>query len=127
MNLLPSDLPHPADATSLSKPGFDILLAVSRARQAALPTVRLLRERETDELHAAAVGAVREMLGGGVQALDDGMLRPARFFDLSDEANGLPETVNSAFTRGFQPMLNPSSIKARTSALPIPHDEDFME
>ena len=91
MNLLPSDLPHPADATSLSKPGFDILLAVSRAR------------------------------------LDDEVVRPARFFDLSDEANGLPETVNGAFTRGFQPMLKPSSIKARTSALPIPHDEDFME
>jgi hypothetical protein len=101
MNLLPSDLPHPADATSLSKPAANY--------------------------SEGNLNAVREMLGGGVQALDDEVVRPARFFDLSDEANGLPETVNGAFTRGFQPMLKPSSIKARTSALPIPHDEDFME
>src|SRR3546814_16085760 len=87
MNLVPSDLPRPDSAASMAKPGFDIILAVSSARQTALPTVRLLRARAQDESHAARLTALREMLGGhagGARSVDRG---PVRFFDLSDAAN----------------------------------------
>jgi hypothetical protein len=127
MNLAPSDLPRLAGAASLSKPGFDIMLAVSSARQAALPTVRLLRARSHRESHAASVTARREMLGGNVGGARSVDLRPARFFDLSDRENALPETVNSPFTRGFQPMLNLDHIGKRLSVEPIPPAQDIME
>ncbi len=127
MNLVPSDLPRPGSAASVAKPGFDIILAVSSARQTALPTVRLLRARAQDESHAARLTALREMLGGhagGARSVDRG---PVRFFDLSEAANGLSQTMNGLFTRGFQPMLNPSDIDRPLSVEPIPPVEDFME
>ena len=127
MNASPSNIPQLSAATSLSNPGFDILLAVSEARQSALPTVRLLRAQATRERHAEKIGALRDMLLGTATAATPESVRPARFFDLSDPANALSETVNDLFTRGFQPMLNPSWIDPLLSARPIPHDEDFME
>ena len=127
MNLAASNLPRLDRAASLSEPGFDIILAVSSARQAALPTVRLLRARAHRDSHAASVNALCEMLGGnagGARSVDPG---PVRFFDLSDRETGLSETMNSPFTRGFQPMLNPSHIDQRLSVEPIPPVEDYME
>ena len=127
MNAAPSKFPQVADAARLSRPGFDILLAVSEARQAALPTVRLLHERATRERHAARVNALRHFLAAAPTAREQMTVRPVRFLDLSDEANALPETMNSLFTRGFQPMLNPLPVAAWLSAQPTPHDEDDME
>lgn len=120
MNLAPSDLPRTADAASLSNPGFDIILAVSSARQAALPTVRLLQTRSNRESHVALLGALRHYLGGAVGAGNRNASRPVRFFDLSHDVNTLPETMNSLFTRGFQPMLNPSELDRSASVNPIP-------
>lgn len=127
MNLAPSDFPLRADPAGVSKPGFDIMLAISGARQAALPTVQLLRERAARASHVAMVGAVRGMFGGTKAAAGPDAPRPVRFFDLSDGARPRPETVNSLFTRGFQPMLSPFGLDTGSSALPIPHDEDIME
>lgn len=127
MNLDPSDLPQLAGASRLSAPGFDILLAVSSARQAALPTVRMLRARAVRERHAARVNALSHFLAAAPARTDQNAMRPVRFLDLSDGANALPETVNGAFTRGFQSMLNPLPIRPWLSASPIPHDEDNME
>lgn len=127
MNLVPSDHPRLAGAASLSKPGFDILLAVSSARQTALPTARLLRARAMRESRRAKLNARCAMLTGrGIDGRRDSSL-PVRFFDLSDTANALPETMNSLFTRGFQPMLNPSHIDNWSSAQPTPPDEAIME
>lgn len=109
MNLAPSDLPRLAGAASLSRPGFDILLAVSSARQAMLPTVRLLHDQANRDSHRAKINAVRDLLVG---LAGEAGPRPARFFDLSDSANALPQSMNSLFTRGFQRMLNPSYIEA---------------
>lgn len=127
MNAAPSKFPQFADAARLSGPGFDILLAVSQARQAALPTVRLLRERATRERHKARVNALSHFLAAAPAATEQTAARPVRFLDLSDEANALTETMNSLFTRGFQPMLNPSHVPTWSSASPTPHDEDNME
>ena len=127
MNAAPSKFPQLADATRLSKPGFDILLAVSTARQSALPTVRLLRERSIREHHIARVNALRHFLAAAPSAREQMAVRPVRFLDLPDEANALSETMNDLFTRGFQSMLNPLHVAPWSSALPIPHDEDDME
>lgn len=127
MNLVPSEFSHRVDVVGVSKHSFDILLAVSSARQAALPTVRLLRERERRDIHDAAVGAVREMLGGSIGAPGPDAARPVRFFDLSDDATTSSETVNSPFTRGFQAMLSPFGPDTGSAVQPIPHDEDIME
>lgn len=124
MNASPSNIPQLSAATSLSNPGFDILLAVSEARQSALPTVRMMRTQATRERHAEKIGALRDMLLGTAPAAASESPRPARFFDLSDPANALSETVNDLFTRGFQPMLSPADLHPLLSARPIPHDED---
>ncbi|PKQ00888.1 MAG: hypothetical protein CVT74_01875 [Alphaproteobacteria bacterium HGW-Alphaproteobacteria-13] len=120
MNSAPSHSAHFADAASVSKPGFDILLAVSDARQAALPTVRMLRTQANREAHRAHVNALTHLLGGFGAGESDQVGRPVRFFDLSDDGNGLPETMNKLFTRGFQSMLNPSTLEQATSVNPIP-------
>ncbi|WP_422060097.1 hypothetical protein [Sphingopyxis sp.] len=127
MNANPSNLPHPTGAAGLSSPGFDILLAVSKARQAALPTVRMLRAEATRKVHAERINALSHFLASAAAATEHNAARPVRFFDLSDEANDLPETMNSLFTRGFQPMLNSADIEPWGSVQPIPHDEDNME
>lgn len=116
----PSHLAHFADAARLSKPGLDILLAVSDARQSALPTVRLLRSRANRAAHGAYIHAVAHLLGGLGTGEAQKTARPVRFFDLSDDGNGLPETMNNLFTRGFQSMLNPSILEQTTSAPPMP-------
>ena len=104
-----------AGAARLSKPGFDIILAVSRARQAAQPTVRLLQADATRRTHAATLNALRKMLGGSRRSPEQEAPHIVRFFDLSDAVNALPETMNSLFTRGFQPMLSPSDLEPNAS------------
>lgn len=126
MNLDPSDFPRTAGAARLSKPAFDIILAVSSARQAALPTVRTLRGQAQRNRHAERVNAVKEIFCGSREQGEQRAARVVRFFDLSDARNVLPETMNSLFTRGFQPMLNPSDLDLKASDTP-PSDVENME
>ncbi|MBL8652525.1 MAG: hypothetical protein JNL35_19220 [Sphingopyxis sp.] len=118
MNLAPSDLPRLAGASSLSKPGFDIILAVSAARQAVLPTAGLLHAGNAHDTQADLASARRAMLCGTSAGASAFGPRPARFFDLSEEVTALPETMNSLFTRGFQPMLNSSTVDILASDTP---------
>ncbi|MDO9368053.1 MAG: hypothetical protein Q7T68_05735 [Sphingopyxis sp.] len=126
MNVAPSEFPRIAGADRLSKPDFDIIMAVSSARQASLPTVRMLRTQTVRESHAATLNALRHLLGGTRRVAERSVPRVVRFFDLSDDANALPETMNSLFTRALQPMLNPSDLERKTSDLP-PSDDVTME
>jgi hypothetical protein len=126
MNFVPSDLPRIAGAAKLSKPGFDIILAVSSARQAALPTVRQLRTQAHRERHAAKLNAVRHIFCGTRAKPEQKAPRVVRFFDLSEDVNALPETMNSLFTRGFQPMLSPSDLDPNASDTP-PSDGKNVE
>lgn len=123
MNLAPSDLPRLAGATSLSKPGFDIILAVSGARQAMLPTAGLLHELGTREARSDPASQRRAILCGTIAGNAAFGPRPTRFFDLSEEVTGLPETMNSLFTRGFQPMLNSSNVDILPSDAPLSDGE----
>ena len=127
MNANPSNIPQLSGAAGLESPGFDILLAVSAARQAALPTVRMLKAQATRAVHAERVNALSHFLAAAPAATEQDAVRPVRFFDLSDEANDLPETMNSLFTRGFQSMLNRGQIDVGASALPASPDDDNME
>ena len=120
MNAALSHLVHFSNAASLSKPGLDILLAVSDARQAALPTVQMLRTRANRAAHGDYIHALAHLLGGIGTDGARRTARPVRFFDLSDDGNGLPETMNDLFTRGFQSMLNPSILEQTTSVKPMP-------
>ncbi|AJA10215.1 hypothetical protein SKP52_16705 [Sphingopyxis fribergensis] len=115
MNIAPSELPRIAGAARLSKPGFDIILAVSSARQAMLPTVRQLRTQAHRESHAAKLNALRHILCGSTRMAEQKAPRVVRFFDLSDDLNASPETMNSLFTRGFQAMLSPSDLEQNAS------------
>ena len=126
MNLDPSNLPRIAGAARLSKPGFDIILAVSSARQAALPTVRQLRARGQRDRHVAKLNALRGILCGAHGSPEQKAPRIVRFLDLSEDGNALPETMNNLFTRGFQPMLNPSDVEHEASDTP-PSDVANME
>ena len=126
MNVAPSEFPRIAGAARLSKPDFDIIAAVSSARQAMLPTVRLLRTQAVRESHAASLNALRHMLGGARRSGEQNTPRVVRFLDLSDHGNALPETMNSLFTRALQPMLNPSTLDRKTSDTP-PSDGKNVE
>ena len=126
MNVAPSEFPRLAGAARLSKPGFDIIMAVSSARQAAQPTVRLLRAQASRETQAATLNALRHILGGSRRNPEQMEPRIVRFFDLSDGVNALPETMNSLFTRGFQPMLSPSDLETNASDK-FPPDVETME
>lgn len=126
MNIVPSDLPRIAGADRLSMPSFDILLAVSSARQTALPTVRQLQARAERDRHAAKLNTLKNILSGNRAATEQRTTRVVRFFDLSIDANGLAKTMNELFTRGFQPMLNPSDLEPMTSDTP-PSDVENME
>lgn len=127
MNVAPSNFPRLAGAASLSKPGFDILLAVSCVRQSALPTVRMLSRQAEQRSRYARVGALARFLNGSPRTGEQYTARPVRFFDLPEDGNGLPETMNGLFTRGFQPMLNPSALEGTASVNPIPPDVETME
>ncbi|WP_188237854.1 hypothetical protein [Sphingopyxis sp. LK2115] len=126
MNLDPSDFPRVAGAARLSKPAFDILLAAAGARQAALPTVRLLRAQAQHRGQVERRDARRRIFCGSRSPLEQKGVRAVRFFDLSDKAHGSPETMNAPFTRGFQAMLNPSGLDRNASDTP-PTDADNME
>ncbi len=126
MNIAPSEFPRIAGAARLSKPDFDIIAAVSSARQAMLPTVRLLRTQAVRESHAANLNILRHMLGGTRRSGEQNAPRVVRFLDLSDDGNALPETMNSLFTRALQPMLNPSTLDRKTSDTP-PSDGKNVE
>lgn len=127
MNLNPSDLPRTAGAARLSKPGFDIVMAVASARQATLPTVRMLRRQTVRDAHRAHVHALLKILGARGDGTEQMTPQPVRFFDLSDDANALPEIMNSLFTRGFQPMLSPLPVKPNASVPPTSPDAANME
>ncbi len=126
MNFVPSELPRIAGAARLSKPDFDIIVAVSGVRQAVLPTVRLVRAQAHRESHTATLNALRRILCGTGRASEQKAPRAVRFLDLSDDVNALPETMNSLFTRGFQPMLSPADLERNASDLP-PADVENME
>jgi hypothetical protein len=126
MNFVPSELPRIAGAARLSKPGFDIIMAVSSARQASSPTARLLREQANRAAHRATLNALMDIVSGARHTADEKAPKVVRFFDLSDDVNALPETMNSLFTRGFQPMLSPSDLEQKASEK-SPPDVENME
>ncbi len=69
---------------------------------------------------------LRQILAGTGGAPEQKTPRVVRFLDLSDDVNSLPESMNYLFTRGFQPMLNPSDLET-TASDRFPPDVETME
>src|SRR3546814_16571242 len=80
----------------------------------------------SSDLHAAKLNALRYILCGRRGSTEQEAPSVVRFLDLSDDANALPETMNSLFTRGFQQMLNPSDLDQEASDT-TPSDVENME
>src|SRR3546814_5365341 len=91
-----------------------------------LPTVRQLRARAQRDRHAAKLNALRYILCGRRGSTEQKAPSVVRFLDLSDDANALPETMNSLFTRGFQPMLNPSDLDQEASDRSEEHTSELQ-
>lgn len=114
--------PRAAFRDSPIRPSFDVLMAVTGARQAASPTARI-------------VAATRGAICGGEIASRTGLLANgrvggganaavvARFADLAlgaapewdSQGNRNPE-MNSPFTRAFQPMVKHDDVEGPLNA-----------
>lgn len=112
--------PRAAHRDSPIRPGFDVLLAVTGARQAASPTARLVAGRRG---HACAAGGA--VPHGSLLALRSASDAPAaaRFADLTlgtvpngDGCGAANEEMKSPFTRAFQPMVKHGDVQGPLNA-----------
>ena len=116
MNFAPSEfraLPVPPDCL---RPALTFLLAVAGARQSRSPRFECsARARPAGRTSQPLMRCAGCSVAGAAMEHND--LRVVRFLDLSDVSNGSPETMNTAFTRGFQPMLT-SDLGTIVGSLP---------
>jgi hypothetical protein len=118
--------PGALDVDSLVKPGFDIIMAVSSARQTASPTARCVHAWETARANSVLPAARRSLLSrqGAACSTTVGL---ARFYELSDVQADTHQNVNDAFTRAFQPMLNVLPVDPVLGGQPDHSDEENMD
>lgn len=121
-------------ARMLSRPGFDLIMAVASARQAASPTTRLLHHQDGARSGRNGGAVRRALLGGGQILSRNETLCAARFFDASaaepQDSVLLGEMVteiNDPFTRAFQRMLKPLDLEAAHQADGATSVESVME
>lgn len=105
------------NARMVSRPGFDIILAIAQARQTASPTTRLLIRDDSAGAPVESALVRRRLLGSGLKLPRRELFRAARFFDSAEMTSGAAEQfdsknpeVNGAFTRAFQPLLKPCDV-----------------
>ncbi|MBA4747192.1 MAG: hypothetical protein H2056_00610 [Sphingopyxis sp.] len=109
--------PRAAHRDSAIRPGFDVLLAVTGARQAASPTARLVAGRCSRD-DASSPVPHGSLLPPGRTSDGQAVPAPARFADvaLGTVPNGDGEGVcdkemKSPFTKAFQPMVKHDAIE----------------
>jgi hypothetical protein len=105
--------PRAAACESVARPGFDVLMAVTGARQAASPTARRVAANRPASPASGGADQRRTLLARG-QAVTGGA---ARFADLApiiaDPARAGHEALtemNGLFTRAFQPMVKDDAV-----------------
>lgn len=113
-------------ADSLVKPGFDIIMAVSSARQAASPTARRVHEWQA-AIANSALPAARRSLFSGQRVTCPTAAGLARFCDLSIELTTASQNMNAPFTRAFQPMLKTLPVQPDLGGQPNRADEENMD
>lgn len=113
-------------AMMLSRPGFDIIMAIARTRQTACATALALRHDAGDTSARDTTANRRALLTGRLASARQNVFRAVRFLELgafeSQESVALGEVVteiNDPFTRAFQSMLKPLELQTAYQA-----DED---
>ena len=108
--------PRAAHRVSAIRPGFDVLLAVTAARQAASPTARLVATRRGRARDAGDAACRTGLLASGRVGGDTPGV--ARFADVSlgaaperDNQEAGREEMNSPFTTAFQPLVKHGALK----------------
>ena len=106
-----------SDAKMLSRPSFDIILAIATARQAACPTAQLLNREAGPQSARDATAVRRALCGGGLVSPRRDNFQTGRFFEVrapeaqeSARVGEMATVMNDPFTRAFQPMLKPSGL-----------------
>lgn len=118
--------PNALDADRLVKPGYDIIMAVCSARQAASPTARCVHEWQAANANSALPAARRSLLSGQRSTCPK-VTGLARFYDLSGDMSAAAENINSPFTRAFQPMLKTLPVQPDLGGQPDRIDEENMD
>jgi hypothetical protein len=124
-------------ADSTVQPGFDVLIAVTSARQASTPTARALAAggagtaslmptnnvtRRCELLSSGRVGAAEQL--GGIARFADIAIVPANAPTATDDTT---EKMNGAFTTAFQPIVKHQNIYPKNDAARRDGDGPGME
>jgi hypothetical protein len=110
--------PRAAHRDSAIRPGFDVLMAVTGARQAASPTARLVAARRCPASSAVNSASRAGLLATGRTGAEAATMAVARFADLAlgadperDSQATANQEMNSPFTRAFQPMVKHDDVE----------------
>lgn len=115
--------PRAAPRDSAIRPGFDVLLAVTGARQAASPTARLVagRRSRSDAVNGGAPHG--SLLPPGRTSDGQAVAPAARFADVAlgavpdlDSCGATNTEMKSPFTRAFQPMVKHEDVEGPLNA-----------
>jgi hypothetical protein len=115
--------PRAAHRDSAIRPGFDVLMAVTGARQAASPTARLVASRRSPASGTPNPTGCTSLLATGRSNSLARTMTVARFADLAlgiaperDSQDAQTQEMNSPFTRAFQPMVKHGDVKGPLNA-----------
>lgn len=108
---------------SVARPGFDVLMAITGARQAASPTARRVAANRRDDSGPDSAGQRRALLLGGRTGAPKNETHVARFADISpvtdfagDDGQALAIEMNGLFTRAFQAMVKHPAVDGLNKA-----------
>ncbi len=114
--------PRAAKRDAPIRPGFDVLLAVTSARQAASPTARLVAARRTRSEGRLNPSGSAAVLANGRSGCDPERTA-ARFADLGtpqvpdrDSQGAAGEEMKAPFTKAFQPMVKHVDLEGPLNA-----------
>ena len=126
--------PRAAHRDSAIRPGFDVLLAVTGARQAASPTARLVAGRRS-RADAVSNGVPHgSLLPPGRASNGRADSAAARFADVAlgavpkrDDESDYDEEMKAPFTKAFQPMVKHEDVEGPLNAESPNGDGSGME
>jgi hypothetical protein len=115
--------PHSKASDSSVRPGFDVLMAVTGARQSASATARQLAASRFTTVDPSTADQRRQLLAHGRIAPGVAPIAIARFADVAplgdlpgDAVNVADTGMNGLFTRAFQPMVKHRDVHPQDKA-----------
>lgn len=110
-------------ADAAVRPGFDVLMAVTGARQAASPTARCVGANRPQPVGADGNGARLALLAHGRLTADTAPAHVARFAEVAAipgtepvVGHELATEINGLFTRAFQAMVKHPDVMPANKA-----------